>query len=636
MAKFGSAGTFGREPDVKISRTRFKYPIFSHKTTFNNGELIPLKAIEILPGDTFKIDFHFLLRTLTPIKPVMDNLFLDVFTFFVPRRLTWTHWREFMGENRSDPWTSSVEYPLPHTTAPQTVSATKKKNGGAGYWFKALEVSASTSPQFVYSRLAGTLYKVAKTDDHDDPTLTQCDTDESYSGSYNYYLIFKGWDVGSLASYFGFPIGTAGSMDSGYFRGYALIWNEFFRDENYMNFQDTEFSNDSDTSGATRASSPTYPLPSVSQAVKGARPLNVARFHDAFSSVLPQPQFGDPVKIPFDGSLADVVTGDLITSYSSTSPSFRLFSLSSRELIETYGHLGTQGNGVVALDNVALAAGSSQVLPANLHANVGAIAGTILDLRNAYQIQKYLERSGRYGTRYIEMILGQFGVINPDYRLNRPDPLYRNRYVLNCQQVIQTSSTDSVTPQGNESAYSLTSYKDQHMGTFSFTEHGILYILACTRTSRSYSQGISREFSRRRKLDFYFPVFDHISEVPVLNKEVYNHYVDSAVSSGTYTYPEEVFGYQEPWYEYKNFRSFVTGEFDPASPNPLDFWHYGDFYLSEVYMSDEWLFETPRNVDRTLAVSSDVSNQFLIDVAFNISATRPMNLYSIPGLSDHF
>lgn len=639
-----SAESAGFEPSVKISRSRFNIPAFSHKTTFNNGQLIPIFSAEVLPGDTFKLDFSYLLRSLTPIKPVMDNMFLDISFFFVPRRLVWSHWREFMGENRNGPWISAIEYPLPHTKAPIPSYTYWYKDGGYDYWFKPIDENIVYNDSDIFDRFvdAQTLYYIAKTSDTSaHVALTLVDNTHLVSLSNNYYILFAGWGKNSLAAYFGFPIGTYGTIDSCYFRSYALIWNEFFRDENYMNFQNLDFTNDSDRQGLYVERTSLVPDPD--DAIKGNRPLNVARFHDVFSSVLPQPQFGDPVKIPVsvdpnsDRLFAQPGYGTVfsdfspINLYSGQSPSSKFTD--GKTLVSHYVSPNTVLGGSSVSDS-----GTHSFLYQDLSVSPRTIGlvGTILDLRNAFQVQKYLERSSRYGSRYIEMILGQFGVINPDFRLQRPECLFRMRNVLKMSMVLQTSSTDSSSPQGNEAGYSLTSSLPIRGFTKSFTEHGIIIGLACTRTSRSYSQGIERRFSRRRKLDFFFPVFDHISEQPIYNKEIFNHYRAPGGVNTDYKYPDEVFGYQEAWYEYRNFRSYNTGDFDPCSPEPLDFWHYGDYYQTEVFMSDDWLFEGPENVDRTLAVSSRVSNQFLAEFAFDITATRPMSLYSIPGLADHF
>lgn len=640
MKLSSTSSRFSLEPSVKLSRSRFKIPVHSHKLTFNNGELIPIKAMEILPGDTVSLDMASVLRMSTPVKPVMDNVFVDFFAFFVPRRLTWQHWEEFMGANKNGPWDQGqVSYNLPQTKSPRKTYSYMNLNGSTpGVWFKLAPFSGGSltteeTARFNALRDRGVLYyKNGNYGVYVGSTAT-------YDSSKEYYVCYRGWDVGSLAQYMGAPIGTKCEVDSGYFRSYCLIWNEYFRDQNYMNPVNTDFASDSDVQGVSRAEFGSAGSSYVTDAVLGGKPLQVARFHDYFSSVLPEPQFGDSVKI-LSSALAPVENYDpaptLVNPPAGThvfSPTWYKLSDSSqmvdgKPLVTAYG----KTRYIPALGSMDFL--SAVDVGVSLGADLQSVSPTINDLRTAFQVQKYLERSARYGRRYIEILLGQFGVVNPDYRLQRPELLCWYRKPLQVTQVLQTSSTDSTSPQGNTSAYSLTVDK-RSCFTKSFTEHGILLVLMCTRTSRSYQQGLPRQFSRRKKLDFYFPVFAHLGEQPILNKEIFLH-VDPVNAQPSYTYPDEVFGYQEAWAEYRYMNSQVSGEFSSLAPQSLDFWHYGDFYLYDVYCSDDWLFETPANLDRTLAVSSSISAQFYCDVAFDVTMVRPMPLYSIPGLADHF
>lgn len=622
---------FAYEPSVQLKRSRFKVPIHSHKLTFNNGELIPYKAIEILPGDTISLDQSMVLRMSTPVKPVFDNVFVDVFAFFVPRRLTWKHWEEFMGANNNGPWdVSAPSYNLPHTKSPRKNHTYLSLNGGDGYWFKKWSLSGSsaldTPAQAWFNRLVtrGVLcYKSGANGYHVSPG-------DSYDNTKEYYILFRGWEVGSIAQYMGFPVGTGCDVDSGYFRSYTLIWNEFFRDQNYMSPCDTEFSNDSDSQGVSIKEVGTYP----SLAVLGGKPLRVSRFHDYFSSVLPEPQYGDSVQIPFDGlaKVSSINDPSLIPDYSSQFYLYGTDQGGAYPVGTSHPLYVAGGNGRVT-SLTSSTTGSVSGMFSSLGADVGSVACTINDLRNAFQVQKYLERSARYGRRYTEILLGQFGVINPDYRLQRPELLCWFRKPLQVTQVLQTSSTDSTSPQGNTAAYSLTVDR-KNCFTKSFTEHGILLLLLATRTSRSYQQGLPRWASRRKKLDFYFPVFAHLGEQPILNKEIFCHY--DPLNSSLYDYPDEVFGYNEAWAEYRYMQSQISGEFCSMAETPLDFWHYADYYEDDVYMSDEWLFEGPQNLDRTLAVTSAINHQFQCDIAFDVTMVRAMPTRSIPGLADHF
>ncbi len=620
--------SFAREPAIKVPRTKFKPPIFDRKTTFNNGELIPIFAEEMYPGDTLSLDMASVVRMTTPIKPVFDNAFLDVFFFFVPNRLVWKHWREFMGENNTSHWKSSVEYEVPFVSSPGDLARPGgTAYSGAGTWFKGpVDVYSSDDSRFISLRNRGVLGRVTKGSKFP-VSLTLVPLDEGYSNTYDYYYVFNGWDAGSLADYFGVSIGSYAKISQLYFRAYGLIWNEFFRSEPYMDPVDIKFASDSDLYGKAAASIDYNP---VTDTVLGARPLKVSRFHDYFSSVLPQPTFDD-VKIPFT-DVAPVV---------GSSVSWRVDGQSDTH--QLYFPSGSSGSSVSPVFNVgssALPNASSLLYSSGLSADIQSVAGSLMDLRNAFQVLKYQERSARSGTRYIEIIQAQFGVRNPDYRLQRPEYLGGFRKPIQVTQVLQTSSTDSTTPQGNTSAYSLTSARES-LFTYSSTEHGLVIGLCCCRTSRSYQQSLPRKLTRRRKLDYWFPVFNHISEQPILNREIFNWYNglalrDVETHEDKYAYATEVFGYQESWADLRYMQSSVTGDFRSAAPDSLDFWHYADWYETEVYASPDWMLEGTENVDRTLAVTSKSARQFLADFAFDVSLVRALPMYGVPGFADHF
>lgn len=631
---------FAKEPKVLVKRTKFQPPVFFHKTTFNNGDLIPIYSEEILPGDTLKLDLGSVVRMSTPVKPIMDNIFLDVFAFFIPNRLVWKHWEDFMGANKVGPWRSTIEYTLPQTIAPQNSgsagSSFNVTNYHQGDYFTkpiaTRDVVAVTTP----TALGDSLIKRGMLLEASSSTATSATlkaiTTTTLDSTKFYWILYNGWKVGSLADYFGIPVGTFTRVNSLYFRAYCQVYNEYFRDENYMSYINDDFANDSDVLGSNYQSLLSW-TSDVIDTVKGAKPLRVCRFHDMFSSVLPEPEFGDSVKIPF-GSTAPVnALGNTQWTVDNGVTHHTLFFNSS-------------DSGIVSPKFDSGTSGSARSLNYydGLVTDLSGAIGTIRDLRDAFQVLRYQERSARSGSRYIEIIKAQFGVSNPDGRLQRPEYLGGFRKVLNVTQVLQTSSTDTTSPQGNTAAYSLTS-ANESLFTKSFTEHGIVLVLACTRTSRSYQEGLEKRFSRRRKLDFYFPVFAYRSEVPVLNKEIFQSYNWIAIRSSSsdwsgvssaYSYPEEVFGYQEAYYEYRYHNSIVSSDFRSQAPETLDFWHYADFYEMEPYASTDWFLEGPQNVDRTLAVTSDTSRQFIADFGFKVDFTRCMPLYSIPGLADHF
>ena len=249
---------------------------------------------------------------------------------------------------------------------------------------------------------------------------------------------------------------------------------------------------------------------------------------------------------------------------------------------------------------------------------------SINQLRLAFQTQKYFEKLARGGSRYIESLKVMFGVTNPDYRLQRPEYLGGNRIPITINQVVQQSQTTESSPQGSTSGQSLTT--DVHSDfTKSFTEHGYVLGVMVARYRHTYQQGLHRLWTRKSALDFYNPVFANIGEQPVYNREIYAQGKPA---------DNEVFGYQEAWAEYRYRPSICTGEMRSTAANSLDIWHLGDDYTSQPYLSDAWIREDKATVDRVLAVTSAVSNQFFADIYVRNKSTRPMPVFSVPGLID--
>uniref|UniRef100_A0AAU8B130 Major capsid protein n=1 Tax=Dulem virus 129 TaxID=3145606 RepID=A0AAU8B130_9VIRU len=546
---------------IDISRSRFDRS-HSVKTTFNVGDIVPFFLDEVLPGDTFSIDTSKVVRMQTLLTPMMDNIYLDTYFFFVPNRLTWEHWKQFNGENTQSAWLPTVEYQMPQLTAPEA-----------------------------------------------------------------------GWSIGTIADYFGIPTGVSNlSVNALPFRAYALIMNEWFRDENLTDPLDIPLS-DATVQGVNTGS---Y----ITDVAKGGLPFKAAKYHDYFTSALPSPQKGPDVRIP-GGTGANVpvyalpqqVPGDL----NSSTP--LLFTANVSAAANLFGPMslyfpGSGGSGtvpnlrVVGTDFDTAVDATNAGVPTNLWA-VGDSAlatATINQLRLAFQIQKLYERDARGGTRYIEILKSHFGVTSPDSRLQRPEYLGGNRIPININQVIQQSATEaSGTPQGNVAAMSLTT--DTHSDfTHSFTEHGYVIGVMVARYDHTYQQGLERLWSRKDRFDFYWPVFANIGEQAILNKEIFAQGTDV---------DDEVFGYQEAWADYRYKPSHVTGEMRSAAPQSLDVWHLADDYSELPKLSDSWIREDGQTVDRVLAVTSRVSNQLFCDIYVKNLCTRPMPLYSIPGLIDH-
>ena len=560
-----SESHFAQVPHAEIQRSRFTRSN-NHKTTFNEGQLIPIYLDEVLPGDTHQINMSALVRMATPIYPIMDNLWMDIYFFFVPNRLVWEHWREFNGQNNTTHWEQPVEYTIPQIKAPAV-----------------------------------------------------------------------GWTKGTLADYFGLPTYTKNiSVSALPFRAYCLIFNEWFRDQN---LQDPAMVNLDDAT-VTGSNSGDY----VINAQLGALPLKAAKIHDYFTSALPAPQKGPDVGIPIDLPAIPVLPTEVPT-FGTKLPADGLafytpnsgVTTDSRQMVLTptnenkrVAYAG-QGNGTVSggLNNEKIYPYNLWAIP-NEVSEGQAVSFTINQMRQAFALQRLYERDARGGTRYTEILKAHFGVTSPDARQQRPEYLGGYHMPININQVIQQSATDTTSPQGNTAAYSV-STMSRNLVTKSFTEHGLIMGLAVVRQDHTYQQGIRRFWSRKDRTDFYWPALANLGEQAILNKEIF--------AQGTKE-DDEVFGYQEAWADYRYAPSYVTGAFrsnlsEDERGGSLDAWHLADYYSELPSLSDTWIEEGDESMNRVLAVSSEVENQFLADMYFVNKTTRPMPLYSVPGLIDH-
>lgn len=541
---------------IDMSRSRFDRP-FSHKTTFNVGQIIPFYVDEVLPGDTFDVETSRVVRMQSLITPVMDNIYLDMYYFFVPNRIVWAHWKEFMGENTESAWIPKTEYSLPQLTAP-----------------------------------AGT-----------------------------------GFAIGTIADYLGIPTGVPNlSVNALPFRAYALICNEWFRDENLSDPLNIPV----DDATVVGVNTGTF----VSDVAKGGLPYTAAKYHDYFTSALPAPQKGPDVLIPSAtaGNYPVVpLTGETVSA--------DVLPDSARYTFEWFGKESASGSSTVGMGSVAANADGTQLSSRVDGQNVGypvinnlfavasgGLGATINQLRMAFQIQKLYEKDARGGTRYIEVLKVHFGVTSPDARLQRPEYLGGNRIPININQVLQTSGTaEGTTPQGTPVGQSLTT-DTHHDFKKSFVEHGFVIGVMVARYRHTYQQGIERFWNRHTRFDYYWPVLANIGEQAILNKEIYAQGTDA---------DEEVFGYQEAWADYRYKPDRVSSEMRSAYAQSLDVWHLADDYDKLPALSDSWIREDPANVDRVLAVQSNTSAQLFADIFVMNRTTRPMPMYSIPGLIDH-
>lgn len=532
---------FSQVPQVSQQRSKFEIP-HSVKTSFNVGELIPFYYEEVLPGDTFNVETNLIARMQPLVAPIMDDIYLDMYYFYVPNRLVWKHWKEFMGENTQSSWYPTTEYNVPHVSFQ------------AGH----------------------------------------------YAPAY------------SLADYFGYPVGngciyTASQLP---FRAYGLIWNEWFRDENIQDPVLVDLG-DSDVvfDGQT-----TY----------GGSLLKANKYHDYFTSGLPDAQKGPDVYLPLNDFAPVVPMAERYSVQDFPTP-YHLTGMESFGAESTYPYISETGLFKAATaEKWPYENNYGYVAFDNMYADLSqASATTINALRLALSTQAFYEKNARGGTRYRELIKSHFGVTSPDGRQQVPELLNYNRVDININQVVQQSQSTESSPLGAQAAYALSADSDNSFMK-SFTEHGMVIGLCVARYKHSYQQGLNKRFSRRTMFDYYFPVFANLGEQPILNKEIF---VGSSEKTNN-----EVFAYQEAFAEYRYHPDIVTGEMRSNNNNSLDVWHLADFYDELPTLSPKWLEEDKSNVDRVLAVTSAVSNQLYCDFYIKNTAVRVMPMFSIPGL----
>lgn len=504
------SGVFEKTSSLQPGRSVFDLS-YEKKFTCDMGKLIPIMCDEVVPGDKFDIGNELVIRMQPLVAPIMHEVNAFTHYFFVPYRLLWDDWEEFI----TGGVTGDFEGVLPRW------QVTSGNNG-----------------------------------------------------------------VGSLYDYFGFPTGV---VPTGSFpldfpkRAYNFVYNEFYRDETLVD----EVALDSDLV------------------------LNRAWEKDYFTSALPWQQRGTAPALPISG----VTSAVWASAPTGTGPIH--VQNNSKYLI---------GDGTSAAKWNSAGTGNAY---ANISVSTGGLNNNIVDLssattfnvsqlRLAFQIQKWLERNARAGARYTEFLGSHFGVSPRDERLQRPEYIGGSKSPLIVSEVLQTSSTDAASPQGNLAGHGITADRT-FVASYKAKEYGCIIGLMSIMPRSAYQQGIDRQWLRRTKYDFYFPEFANLSEQAIEKSELFVSTVENENRS--------LFGYQGRYDEMRVKRNMVCG----GMRDTFDYWHLGRKFASSPELNEEFITCNPSK--RIFAVPSE--DGLIVNVANKIRAVRPMPIASNPGLVDH-
>lgn len=567
---------FSLVPRVNLPRSKFDLS-FEHKTTLNAGKLVPVCVQEILPGDSIKVNQTSLIRFASSlVTPLMDNCELKFEWFFVPNRLVWQNWERMMGQQ--DEPDDSIDFLVP--------SIKNLATNGNGFFR---------------------------------------------------YLLPQG--------------ATLQSVNILPLRAYAKIYNDWYRDENLCGSYKAQcvgsFTGDVKTALESILGTGDCSVDMADSAISSLSDASLiladrAKKHDYFTSCLPWPQKGPGVEIPL-GTQAPVVGGVIPNSgvLGKNGMNLDVWQMNLGGTPEVVGdailgYSAPQSDGSATYrsylktslaGNTQLAANiTSDPSKTSVFADLSqATAVTINSLRQAFQIQKFYEACARGGTRYTEIVRSFFGVVSPDARLQRSEYLGGFSSPLQFHSVAQTSATNETSPQGNLTSFGIGINQNKAFSR-SFTEHGFVICLASVVSIPSYSQGLDRYLSRQGRMDYYWTTFAHLGEQAVLMKELY----------AKSTKPDDVFGYQERYAEYRYNSNKLTGQMAVDNPLALTSWTLSQKFTNDPALNADFIRENPP-IDRVVAVGSGTgADQFILDVFFKIDAVRVMPVYGVPGLVDHF
>lgn len=513
-------GSRYQAPSMRLGRSQFNIGR-RHKTTFDAGYLIPYLVEEVLPGDTFTCKLRSFLRIFSPLDaPIMDDIHVSIDYFFVPNRLVWDNWEDFLGAHDAA-GAQDTDFTIPVI--------------GTGLTLNVL---------------------------------------------------------GAVGDYFGIPFGlstSAESVNALPFRGFRLIYNEWYRDQNVVDPISLATDNGPDTNAESGFAS----LPPKS-----------AKKHDYFTSALPYLQKGDAQNVLLSGQLPvrTDAADNAVLSILGSDP--------------TYTRMDADVGVTDEILHKAVSTSSGNRLYTDLADATAAFS--INALREAAAIQRLLERDARGGTRHPEIIRAHFGVDVPDYRTQRPEYLGGGSGYINVSPVANTSAT--ATENQGELAGVGTGQLSAAWAK-SFVEHGYVLGILRARGELSYSQGLHRMWSRSTKYDFMWPELAHLGEQEILNKELF--------IAGDAT-DDDVFGYQERYAEYRYGKSLITGKFAPDATGSLDFWHLSEDFGSAPALNQTFI-EDQTPMSRVTTVDSEPD--FIIDGYHDIRVARALPVRPVPSLA---
>lgn len=569
---------FSDAPAMYMRRTKFDRS-HVYKTTFDSGKLIPVFVDEVLPGDTTRMSVNYFARLATPIKPIMDNIYLDWFFFFVPNRLVWEHWQNFCFE-REDP-DDTTDYVIPTINSH---TSTENLLIGSLWDYFGLPINTTSDISGINALPFRAVYLIWNEWFRDENLQKSV---KIQKGDANEVL-----DSSRISDQPSWLLGSDGNLIAGHACPPRGKRHDYF----------------------TSALPWTQKGPGVSIGLAGTA-----------SIVDPSPGAGfllhssDSQLAAVSAARGEGKSGGYRITKGTDSISFNRFGSNT----DTSGVGGFAGN---AEENVTVSAQPSSTYLGNdsyVDLDTSSIF-TINSLRTAFQMQKFYERLARGGSRYTEVLRSFFGVVSPDARLQRPEFLGSFTKMVNVNPIAQTSATDNTSPQGNLSAYGVTAAKF-HGFTKSFVEHGYVIGFVCARADLTYQQGINKMWLRSTVYDFYWPTFAHLGEQAIELCEIY--------AQGTEA-DSTVFGYQERYAEYRYKPSQITGKFRSSVANgSLDKWHLSQFFKNAPTLNEEFIIENPP-INRIIAVTDEP--EFLLDIGFRYTTVRPMPMFGTPGLVDHF